>query len=331
MERDEKRKFVFVVGAGASCDFGFPLGATLATEIEKRLDLEFNENGGVGPHPTPILAALGSSRDSDEYRKAARQLRGGIGINESIDQFLMKRRRNPHVRDLGLMTLAHVILDGERNSNFMGYNRTDWERSLSARRSTNMSWPAILMEHFIGDLSPEDICAETFSDAAFVIFNYDRCVQQSFLYRLQIKHDLSFEAALEIVHSIPMVHVYGTLGEIDGSVPFGAQDAPLADISRTLRTYHDGVVDEAHASRICSMINGAERIIFLGFGFHPENVKLLFNKGMPKAQMCGTSKGCLPIGPFKEISEQPGSAFSDCNPTDFLMNHGFRLMTQPLV
>jgi hypothetical protein len=48
-----------------------------------------------------ILAALGTSWRDEEYLDAARQLRAGIGVGESIDQFLMKRRNNRHVRDLG--------------------------------------------------------------------------------------------------------------------------------------------------------------------------------------------------------------------------------------
>src|SRR4051812_19154994 len=104
----------------------------------------------------------------------------------------------------------------------------------------------------------------------------------------RMQHHIPFEDAFHIVRSIPMLHVYGTLGDIDGSIKFGAPEAPLADISRTLRTYHDGVVDKNHANKILALIRGAEKIVFLGFGFHPENVKLLFGKGLPKARMIGT-------------------------------------------
>ena len=126
-----------------------------------------------------------------------------------------------------------------------------------------------------------------------------------------------------------MIHVYGTLGEIDGPVPFGAAEAPIADISRTLRTYHDGVVDEDHARLIQSTVKDAERLIFLGFGFHPENVKLLFPEGPPRARMIGTSVGCPKVPPFSEIAEAPGSSFFEANPTSFLRSNGFALMREP--
>src|SRR4051812_16275050 len=123
MVASKRRKLVFVVGAGASADFGFPVGRDIASEIQSRLDVEFGATSG--PHPTPILSALGESSQDQKYQDAARQLRAGIGVGESIDHFLMKRKNNSHVRDLGLMTLAHVILDAERKSQLMGFDAND--------------------------------------------------------------------------------------------------------------------------------------------------------------------------------------------------------------
>lgn len=325
-----ERKIVFVIGAGASADFGFPVGQTIATVIQQRLDQEFRE-GAHTQAEGPIRAALGNGALKSEYIKASQQLRAGIGPGETIDQFLFRRRNSRHVRDLGLMTLAHVILEAERESPLMNFSIENYENSLNALRSTSNSWPAVLLDQLVGIRSPDEITPELFKDVAFVIFNYDRCVQQTLFHHLYRRHDLSPSDALEIVKAIPTIHVYGVLGDFDGSIPFGAKNAPLGEISGRLRTYHEGVIDKDHGNKIRTLIDGAEKIVFLGFGFHSTNVSLLFGGEdlLPDARLLGTRLHCSTSAPLKWILNAPGSYFEESNCTGFLRGRAWGIIQEP--
>ena len=322
MRGNLRRKIVFVIGAGASADFGFPVGEQLANQIQNRLDMEFHNSRGDSKSGT-IKASLEQIGISD-YEDAIRQLRAGIGPGESIDQFLFRRRTNRKVRDLGMMTLADVILEAERKSPLMQFNIDNFEASLNAQRVTNGSWPAIVLDAIIGIRSPDEISKTIFSDIGFAIFNYDRCVEHSLFHHLYLRHDLPLSRAEDIVRSITILHVYGVLGDLwDGALPFGAESTSLASLAGLLRTYHEELDDVEHEQSLRELLDNAEKVVFLGFGSHPNNLQLLFPKyDFHNAQLWGTTKGCASSDTFSKISSVEGSTFEDINCAAFIRRFG---------
>jgi hypothetical protein len=324
------RKVLFVIGAGASVDFGFPLGADLAVRIQGRLDTEFGEFN--------VLASKGALRStleaagfSDEQRDAVRQLRAGMGMGESIDRFLFRRRTNRVVRDLGIMCVADIILESERDSVLGGFSPNDYEASLRTLRLTLNSWPAILLDHIIGNRGPEEINEGLFENVGFLIFNYDRCVEQTFYNHIFRRHALPPAVSLSIVRSIPMLHVYGFLGDpFDGSVPFGAETVDLISLAQKLQTYHEEIEDREIQARLQYMVGAAEKVCFLGFGFLEENYSRIFPDGdQGERQLFGTVIGSEALPLVQKLMLVSGNHFGSGNCTQFLRDSGAGILRAP--
>jgi hypothetical protein len=117
-----------------------------------------------------------------------------------------------------------------------------------------------------------------FKKITFVNFNYDRCIEHYLFWSLQ-RLGLTSDDASETIQALNIIRPYGTLGSIVPGTPsflqFGAmpRSDPFDMITR-IRTFteSEALHDKENLSRV--LVN-ASSIIFLGFGFHPQNLKLL--------------------------------------------------------
>lgn len=84
--------------------------------------------------------------------------------------------------------------------------------------------------------------------------------------------------AEQIINGLAIIRPYGTIGSILPSdrsrVPFGASQVDPFGVVDRIRTYteSEALHDKAHLTRV--LLN-ASMCIFLGFGFHKQNVDLL--------------------------------------------------------
>jgi len=86
-----KQNTVFVVGAGASNEFGLPVGSQLATKISEKLNVLFDEFGTkIVSGDKDLFQNVTRTRveESLQYQKAAWLIRDGIILAHSIDDFL---------------------------------------------------------------------------------------------------------------------------------------------------------------------------------------------------------------------------------------------------
>lgn len=84
---------------------------------------------------------------------------------------------------------------------------------------------------------------------------------------------MSAPDAYDFVDAIPIIHVYGSLGAL-GEVPI--EEKPMRHVVtqavKSLRIISESSEDTEH---IQERIRNASTVCFLGFGFHPENTKIL--------------------------------------------------------
>lgn len=326
------RHTLFVIGAGASRDFGFPTGAELASSIQNKVDVEFAETAGRAA-AGPLSAAFLANTEPEVAKSAARALRAGIGPGESIDQFLFRRRTRPEVRELGMLAIADIILEAERSSKLNEFDLDDFDRSVGALRSNQNGWPAVLTDLLIGGRGPHEIDEGLFENVAFLIFNYDRCVEHLMFNHLHFRHDVPAEGAVAIIESIPTVHIFGVLGDpFHSSVRFGASSVELASVAKRLQTYHEQIADAERQAAVAAVMSEAERVCFLGFGFLPANFERLFpSNTIGNRLLCGTSMGAQWSPAFRLAESTPNSDFADLNPTMFLRERGSRLLEPPFL
>jgi hypothetical protein len=280
------KKTTFVIGAGASADFNLPLGRTLAEHIRAALDDEFGDD-----HTSQsgrITHALGMQGYNEQDVQAARDLRGMLLRSPTIDHALYTLRARPPVVRVGKAAIAELILKGEHNSPLPQGWTNDRHGYHKRLHSCGNSWLAHLFIALLGDRSPEEF-ADAFDEAPFVVFNYDRCVEQYLYYALQDVGSLHQNAAKAILEKVPIAHVYGSLGRIEPLkgqkvTGFGSDQLAAAGYAAgSLRTYTEGAEDGAQAE-VRRLIGWAERVVFLGFGFDPLNMKVLFPDGPIEGQ-----------------------------------------------
>ena len=286
---------LFVVGAGASSEAGFPVGYQLAEKIARALDFH-TEFGDLKSGDAELYQALRrhcGPKDFGSYLRASRLIQQGIQLVRSIDNFIDAHRENGEIACCGKFAIAQQMLLAEASSEL---------RQRESRRGTYVhlddiddTWFAHFARMLVSDV-PTSSYANLFSNVSFISFNYDRTIEQflrSWLARVVGVSDME---ATPYLDGLQVLHPYGSLGPAYGNhaVPFAAEPrrCDLPTIANNIRTYTEQVDDESLLSSIQERVSSSSTIVFLGFHFHEQNMRLLSPTGPVKAkQIFATAKG----------------------------------------
>jgi hypothetical protein len=227
-----KQNSVFVVGAGASKEFGLPVGAELAIKISEKLDIVFDRYGRSivsGDKDLFDNVTKSHGQELSQYQKAAWLIRDGIILAHSIDDFLDVHRHNERVVNYGKAAIAQCVLEAERASRLFFDRYAEQLQPGSPTinfRNCADTWLVGLMKLLVRG-TPHAERARIFDRCTFVIFNYDRCVEHFFIQALQRSYDITSDEAIDILARAKIYHPYGLAGELGdatttgGMVPFG--------------------------------------------------------------------------------------------------------------
>lgn len=285
-----ERDTTFVIGAGASFDLGLPLGDTLRDRIIEVLvddpnrSIGFTDESiakilrdravqevGLSSWPTRIVA----------YRHAAGIIRGGLPFARSIDTFIDGLRHVDHIEFLSKLAIATVILRGEAGAPLS--QRQVFAANAEAIRAERLrrllaSWHTELTQILYDGHSVETL-DQVFEHAAFVVFNYDRCLEEFLTISLMRRFNLERRHAEKLVEKCAIVHPYGLVGasnpDADGYIPFGqVDDRQLVAATLRIRTFTETMESEV-SERIKDLVAQADVLVFMGFGWLPQNMELL--------------------------------------------------------
>lgn len=239
-----KAKTVLILGAGASCGYGFPVGSRLRQMI---LDLRDDEDAAnaMGFGPSTLRRFVDAFRASQNY---------------SIDSFLGRR---PELVEIGKAAIAYVLLACEQKADLTADSNTD-------------HW----YQYLVNELAADEWNTFDPSWLSIVTFNYDRSLPFYLSETLQNIYNKSHEEVTERLSSLKMVHVYGRLGDPFTGIPFGNLNtehmyAYVRDAARELVIIPEGRDDSPTVTNSQALIRSAERICFLGFGFDETNIRRL--------------------------------------------------------
>lgn len=281
---------VLVLGAGASCPFGFPIGQELVKIIIKDL------------FPGTLLRKILSGHGfvDDEIGNFRNALLGAQPA--SIDLFLEHR---PDFEGIGKEAIAGSLLPYEHLNVFekmLLENKNNWYRYLFGRLNTSF---------------------DTFGDnkLSVITFNYDRSFEHYLFTVLKNTYNKSDEECAEKLKNIPVVHVHGSLGRLSwqesslSPVSYGVwlvnsgatrNQAARSGAARSGAVKRGGenitIVHEANKQtpefqKAHELLSQAERVYFLGFGFNKDNVRRLRIESLLKH---GTTKGTALKLPLQE-------------------------------
>lgn len=185
-------KTVLILGAGASVDYGYPLGRALIISIYENL----TEDRALYKQ---ILQCHFQPQLIEQF---------GTDLREcnlpSIDAFLENRNE---FEKIGKAAMAATLIRHEG----LGYlSRQGWYEYLHSR--------------LIG--RKEEFQA---NKLAVVTFNYDRSFEASLFLALLKSYNLTDSECAKYVNMIPIIHVYGQLGELPHLSENGRHYSPLVD------------------------------------------------------------------------------------------------------
>lgn len=285
-------KTVFVLGAGASYEFGLPIGETLKDHISKLLNFTFNfhELKSGDPliyHAIKLAAAEAGQRDANPRFAAARQIAQAMPLSLSIDNFLHIQNGKDHIEQCGKLAIVRAILSAESRSKLRvsGSNKMRFDESAD-------TWAVRLVRLISEQCSLSELGARL-AKLTFIVFNYDRCLEHFLVNAFGTAYGISDEEAATLVNKMNIYHPYGTVGNLpwmkkpgDGIISFGEEPdhANLLRLSKGIKTFTEGTDDnDSDILAIRKSIEDAERFVFLGYAYHPLNMELLLS-GVPKSR-----------------------------------------------
>jgi hypothetical protein len=272
-----QRPTVLILGAGASLPSGYPLGEGLVKGIVSATG-----------HQQELYRLL------LQYEPFVGLLRGFHGRlaesdTASIDDFL---EANPDLAAIGKVSIAGLL--------------TIWGPAHNAR-DEEFFW-----YHYLWRLLHQGApTLEAFrqNQLKVITYNYDRSLER-YLIRvarhnypeLARRKDGSEAAADFLSEAIPVVHLHGSLGE-GGDAVINAPDrsvykdiATLFQIAAGIRIVHEEQPTEEYGLAQ-EWLRTAERIYFIGFGYHPTNLKRLDLlgqiQGRPGVTVAGSAYGMM--------------------------------------
>lgn len=244
-----QKRTVFVLGAGASADFQFPLGRGLLMKVVTGIT---REEANV----YHVLGACGFA--GDHMKHFADKL--AKSMQPSVDAFLENR---PEFLEVGKAAIAAALIPYEAESNL-------------ARPQQGPHW----YEYLFTRLGPTRAEFEQ-SQLSVITFNYDRSFEHFLFIAARASFGLSDDACKAFVQHVPMVRVYGQLGVLDYVSPNGRRYYPdlnpkmILKCAKEIKILHEGQSDSPQFAQARDLLEKAERVCFLGFGYHKSNMERL--------------------------------------------------------
>lgn len=278
-------KTVFIVGAGASKEVGMPLGTELRKTISEKLDLRFDtfssrlEPSGDHDIYTVLSRKAGPQGNQmlNAYLDACWQIRDGIILSQSIDDYIYSRQDNPFIAECGKVAIARSILRAEKNSQ-LHFENNNIYNTIKFNQTTE-TWLHGFYLLLTQKVTKNEL-SNLFSNVTIISFNYDRCLEHYLVHALVEQYRIQIEDARNLVSKLKIFHPYGMVGNYFGSphevVEFGYAGIPKFDeIQNNIKTYTEEVGNTEGLNTIRNAIRDAEVLVFLGNAYHEINMKLL--------------------------------------------------------
>lgn len=294
-----RAKTVFIVGAGASAEFAFPLGGALLKDISKRIDISY-QAGQLqrGDHVIvqALRDALGARTDVASYNEhlhSAWQLVASSKQGLSIDSVL-DALEDEKASKVGKFGIVRCILAAEEASPLSKWvDHFPDQINLGTFANT---WLDQLTK-LLTEGRRKSRVGEIFENLSIINFNYDRIIEHYLPFAISNYYGLKPEEVREVMPSLAVFRPYGKAGNLpwetaENAVAFGNCSAANIQVAaKQILTFTEQVQDEALVTGIRGVIQNADRIVFLGFGYHRQNLELLRINAPKHVEIFGTSFG----------------------------------------
>jgi hypothetical protein len=275
---------LIVIGAGANKEIGIPTGPELKSIISEQLEYK----KGFLIHDL-IIKNKGyvywPGRTYSISEKNFTQMKEMLPFVESIDNYiyqLTEEIKTPlqtypdSVSILGKIMIVLSILNAEHTVKSKGFEEL---------KGIKETWYPLFFQKLSKECTRERLI-QRLANIVFIIFNYDRCFEL-FLFKCLAKvydYKLSTNELIDIFKKIKIYHPYGTIGSLPifnstKAIEFGNVDnitlEKLTDMASRIKTFNEKSYITSKGKRI-NFCRWADRIIFLGFAYHQQNMDLIY-------------------------------------------------------
>lgn len=286
---------VYIIGAGASKEAGLPTGYELKGKIIQALDIQtdyIKQISGDEFIKKALHIHFGCPHDDDpgyidgRILDVAWHIRDALPLAISIDNFIDAHRDNDTIALCGKLAIIRIILEAEKKSPFY-FESANMDTNIQFLK-LEKTWYNSFFQLLTENCEKNDL-QERFKSITLIIFNYDRCVEHFIYYALQNYYRIPGNEAAELVKAINIYHPYGDVGSLPwqkwepGSdkklvMEFGNEPNPvqLLELSKKIKTFTEGTDPQSSKiSEIRRHMGLADRVVFLGFAFHPMNMQII--------------------------------------------------------
>jgi hypothetical protein len=269
------KKTVFVLGAGASMPYGFPSAIQLKEQIIKKLKLNSADQLVYTRHERAYPSFNRHFYNEVQNKLIATLLIKGVPLKEillfanrfeessidSIDKFL---EINNQFEMIGKTSITYILRDYEKKHTPSPVVKDYWY---------SLFWNSI------STVKVEELLNLNFT---IITFNYERSLEHFLKNALKNLYGLSSEEAASKLNFIKFIHVHGQIGEslYNSSDDYGKDFKDPDSMVRAaykIRVLHNELHGET-MDDIHSAINGADNILFMGFSFGNENIRIFKNQ-----------------------------------------------------
>ena len=196
----------------------------------------------------------------------------------SIDNFI-DQQGDDKIELCGKLAIVRSILEAEKDSLLFLNGR---ERDPTLRfNDLEGTWYTYFMQ-ILTDGCRKKYIYQLFEGMCFITFNYDRCIEHFLFHALQNYFNIKPDEAAGIMQGFKIFHPYGMVGRMQWqgegvSTAFGADVSGrnLLSLAEQIKTYTERAADDAAMTEIRREVLEAEIIVFLGFAFHQQNMRLI--------------------------------------------------------
>lgn len=315
-----RERTVFVVGAGASRELGLPLGSELLQKIQQNLidiverkisdALDYDIIHDLYPYGSPTLEQVGI------------RFANGLSQAASIDNYLYSHAHDAELVAFGKRLICKQLLRAEAESCLAIH-----DGDFADRTKVSASWLSRMFQILVSKINNDNL-QNIFDNVTFISFNYDRCIRQYLVKSIVEYFNIDETSAHNLVMRLKIIHPYGSLGPLpweqkgrsSGTISFGGTPAdvrsgtPFAtihDIAKSIYTFDESMENIGGIrDAIRQALFTSEKIVFLGFAFHEQNMDLLTGSGKNGASLkvYGSAYG-ISIPTQKEITRRLKSIF----------------------
>ncbi|MGE3979940.1 MAG: hypothetical protein AB7F70_00785 [Candidatus Omnitrophota bacterium] len=293
----------FVLGAGASCDFGYPTGLELIRNISKSLlkpsEKLLQELDLLESVAEMLEAAWSTNLKLSNYCQMLGNRIYFSGVT-SIDRFISINQDNNVYQDICKYMIVRELLSAERRSlNPCAKEEGNLSNECFRWRQNwlRVFFGCFFVKNTIDDLLKYLEC----NKVCFISFNYDRLMEYFLVQAIINLYGLEIEGKPEdlkklntVMNAVKILHVYGKFDGKNIDIKkllrdYGALGGDISSLSKNIQTIR---FDQTLPDEYSLVIEKSKKVYFLGFGFDDMNVNILTkNIGFPTNKFRSTNYG----------------------------------------